>query len=1558
MATELKKTIKPSGQGGDYTTLSAAIVANGQNLVTADKYLLFEIGGDWTGVVDTAEAMIESDAFYTSDATRYIKIYTTGAARHNGIYGNKASAYKLEVVYSTGSLGCVGCTDGDVCGLWIDGLQLKYTATNNLPWGPILYNADPTNSGAEIKISNNICDCVFSGFAATNDNAIAFNSSGGTSFAIKIWNNICYESLGNKLGYGFFLSSSGSGTIYAYNNTLWGFDTGISQNGASLTVIAKNNMVQNGAGGVKDFSGTFSSSSTGNLSSDESAPAYGSYYRSKTVTFKGGFNFLLRSDDAQARGRGVNLYNDANIAVTDDIVGTARDGWVWDIGAHQSSVVYCPNGYNNGLTADEFSNQSLESFWTWDAGVSGSYTENSSGNLVITSGTGGPSPYPETITKMYQTATDDFDVWTKMSWDTFTVDMQECGLEIGAPSFTSPFGSSCSLFAARISGTKYLWYCHVVDGTEYDSADIFTFTGTTIWLRIKRVGESFTAYYATSEPTTGGWTKLANPSTTWRKGGSVPVTLMAITNGGGTTFNATFEYFRLSSGTAFINDEIDDSSIGSYWTQDAGTGGSFSEDTSDLQVTAGTGNVEDDPTWAYQTGITGDFDIWTKLVTSANLASNTQYTGLRIQDSAGNSLVIGPYYNTGFMVARFEYFLYSGTYSYEYVATSSTAGTTWWVRVKRVGPSIYCYITNTQPYQDNDWQRAVSAFSAYPEFYGNQIHTLQTSGAVDIGLFANRIGGNAFSTKFAFAKNWIEDVNLTDDYFSDGVIGEEWTWVAGTSGTHSETAPSSDNFNGGTGYLDTRSGWVHTKTTSAGTDTDNVVACTNNELQFNANTSTVCYASYATQPTTVEQFVQVDAKVSGTIPTDTPVLGIYCRGPGSGALSSIYGLLVYKASSDNSYWIGWTKDGGSTTNSTELNGTVTGGVFDATTYHTYRLEVYGTVTYVSLKIYVDGVCVAGWVDTSSLITSIGYCGLLFEGNEASYTLYYDNFSCGDTIHLINAGTGNISTDPTWMYQTVTGDFDIKCMVRCNPTANYQAAGLRVQVDANNCIMLHRWYTGGTNQIRYVHRVASTNYAVTFNTTNQTVWLRIRRVNGVFTAYYSIHDPCSSGIYVYAGYPWTLMSQPGTTLTNKDTVTAGIQANTEGGASIPAYFYWCKNSAWNMFDTVGPSSGSVQGNFTTLLACFNNGAIDLVLIDWNYTIYIQGDWTGSSETHTTGGCNSGDYPTDKFHWLKIIGRGDARVSKAQYQATGKPYRLEITIDTDGAGHMMVQGDYAQVDGIQIKFTAANRNNSAGLYFNQITDSSARGKALLSNCIIKGALSGTSGATSPLQMIYTASDVSNYHRLWVWNCILQDWVNGTNANYVFTDNYQQVVNCLLHNNRYGYFANSIAAVRFTNCIGYGNYRTYGCAASSDYGPQGSNNVVDDGATDGSFGLRGEIVTQGVNTSTQASHLKDSGNSFSGVEVGMIVVCMGNAFAYVRPTYVTAVAANDLTLNDDLFTSSPYAYMIFKSWHKTPTFADAANDDFTLSSSDTSCINKAIDCSADGFIAFTTDIIGTTR
>jgi len=115
MATQLKKVVAPSG--GDYTSLEACMNANEQNLVAADKYFDVEISGSWS----SADTMVVAIHNYTTDATRYINIYTTGSARHAGKWNVSSTYYRLVPTTTTQDADVMLSVDF----IKIDGIQVN-----------------------------------------------------------------------------------------------------------------------------------------------------------------------------------------------------------------------------------------------------------------------------------------------------------------------------------------------------------------------------------------------------------------------------------------------------------------------------------------------------------------------------------------------------------------------------------------------------------------------------------------------------------------------------------------------------------------------------------------------------------------------------------------------------------------------------------------------------------------------------------------------------------------------------------------------------------------------------------------------------------------------------------------------------------------------------------------------------------------------------------------------------------------------------------------------------------------------------------------------------------------------------------------------------------------------------------------------------------------------------------------------------------------------------------------------------------------------------------------
>jgi len=248
MAAELKHTVKPSG--GDYTTLDAAvdhIVAAHADLVAADVYATIEIDGTWSSA-DTAAVSISSSII--TDATRYLHIYTTAAARHNGKWDT--GAYILAPVDST------GISIGSVEFLRIDGLQISPSSPTANSRHCITF-ATAMTAGGDQRISN----CVLKGHGHASLTQAGVNAT-ASYVVVSVWNCIAYNFTALSGNVCYYLNVS-TGALTVYSSTAIGGQYGLRRTAGSY--VAKN--VYAGGSLSGDYSGTItqttcaSSDSTG-----------------------------------------------------------------------------------------------------------------------------------------------------------------------------------------------------------------------------------------------------------------------------------------------------------------------------------------------------------------------------------------------------------------------------------------------------------------------------------------------------------------------------------------------------------------------------------------------------------------------------------------------------------------------------------------------------------------------------------------------------------------------------------------------------------------------------------------------------------------------------------------------------------------------------------------------------------------------------------------------------------------------------------------------------------------------------------------------------------------------------------------------------------------------------------------------------------------------------------------------------------------------------------------------------------------------------------------------
>ncbi len=297
------------------------------------------------GTADTNAVTIDG---WTTSADNYIKIWTDPDdvyGRHQGVWSD--SKYRLEVA-PAGNSAIIGIKEF----VKIDGIQIKSNNSN--------YNGNAIYANS-ITTDIEIFNCIIKGNVTGISYGIRTYNLTGTE---KVYNNIIYnfDSTGSV---GISISAT---SPYIYNNTVFGNTTGIVY-ASGGNPIAKNNISYNNI--TTDYSGTFDSSSSNNISSDGSAP--GTNSKSSTIVkFLDAQNndFHLDPTDTVARNAGKELSSKALelSSLAYDIDGTAR-GSSWDIGADEVPVEYISTICENTSAGGDCTNLDYQTLSQWEDAV-------------------------------------------------------------------------------------------------------------------------------------------------------------------------------------------------------------------------------------------------------------------------------------------------------------------------------------------------------------------------------------------------------------------------------------------------------------------------------------------------------------------------------------------------------------------------------------------------------------------------------------------------------------------------------------------------------------------------------------------------------------------------------------------------------------------------------------------------------------------------------------------------------------------------------------------------------------------------------------------------------------------------------------------------------------------------------------------------------------------------------------------------------------------------------------------------------------------------------------
>ena len=316
MATEVIKIVDPdNGSGTNYTSLSAWEAGEQGDLTGARDEIAVAKCRCTGGTADTSAQIIG----WTTDATRYIKIWTDPSEnyRHSGKWD--ASKYRIEVAsYSSIDIGAEN--------VWVDGIQIKGTNSSSQLRFFATYSL---TTSAVLRVSN----CILVGQGGSTYRTLLFPTVTGNRPITYMWNCITYNWSEYWNSYCRLTSDQ---YAYFYNCTFIfnGSDRGLRRENGTLTV--KNCYVAGTLYG--DYYGTMTKETCASEDSTGSTGLTGiAHSTSNFVNVTSGSEDYHLVNGSALIGVGTNLYNDTYLPFQTDIDGQDRggSGATWDIGADE-----------------------------------------------------------------------------------------------------------------------------------------------------------------------------------------------------------------------------------------------------------------------------------------------------------------------------------------------------------------------------------------------------------------------------------------------------------------------------------------------------------------------------------------------------------------------------------------------------------------------------------------------------------------------------------------------------------------------------------------------------------------------------------------------------------------------------------------------------------------------------------------------------------------------------------------------------------------------------------------------------------------------------------------------------------------------------------------------------------------------------------------------------------------------------------------------------------------------------------------------------------------------
>jgi hypothetical protein len=278
----------------------------------------------YADAVDNGETVYLDN--WITDENYFLRIFTPVDSSQVGVSQRHTGAWTA-AAYTLGHV-CAEYdelfTIGQHMVVRIDGLQIDKTGSGSQYCTAVMIEND-----AVVDLSNNI-------IRGTGTEGVGVFLS--SKFALlRMWNNVVYDAAVNS-GDGIHVGSNTQAFIY--NNTIYNCFRGVySEFNTSQAVVLKNNLAIGNSDYDFDADANFSTDSSNNCSSDDSAALA---FEPDGITgasendFKSaaGGDFHLKSD-ATCVNQGTNLDSDPNLPFSIDIDLQQRDDGPWDIGADE-----------------------------------------------------------------------------------------------------------------------------------------------------------------------------------------------------------------------------------------------------------------------------------------------------------------------------------------------------------------------------------------------------------------------------------------------------------------------------------------------------------------------------------------------------------------------------------------------------------------------------------------------------------------------------------------------------------------------------------------------------------------------------------------------------------------------------------------------------------------------------------------------------------------------------------------------------------------------------------------------------------------------------------------------------------------------------------------------------------------------------------------------------------------------------------------------------------------------------------------------------------------------